>query len=44
MLELGATIIVLAIALSFFSDATSNTVKLVRATARRSKVRVAAKH
>lgn len=44
MLELGAAILVLAIALSFISDATSSTVKLVRATTRRGKIHVAEKH
>jgi len=45
MIELAAMIVVSAIALSFFSDATSGTMKMVRAARRSSRIRVAdAKH
>ena len=41
MLELAALIAVSAVALTFFSDATSGTVKMVRAARRRGAIRVA---
>lgn len=44
MLELAALIVVSAVALSFVTDATSDTVKMARAMRRRGQVRVAAKH
>lgn len=44
MLEVIATIVVLAVALTFVSDATSDTMKLVRSARRRGQVRVATKH
>ena len=44
MLELGSLLVVSAIALSFLTDATSDTVKMVRAARRRGKVHVATKH
>lgn len=46
MLELAAMIVVTATALSFLTDATSDTVKMVRAVSRRnsSKIRVANHH
>jgi hypothetical protein len=46
MLELAAVLVVSAVALSFLTDATSDTVKMVRAIRRRgaSKVRVASHH
>jgi len=44
MLELAAMLVVSAVALSFLTDATSDTVKMVRAARRRGKVHVASKH
>ena len=46
MLELAAMLVVSAVALSFLTDATSDTVKMVRAVRRRSnsKIRVAGHH
>jgi hypothetical protein len=46
MLELAAMFVVTAVALSFVTDATSDTMKMVRAARRRgdSKVRVAEHH
>lgn len=41
MLELAAVIAVSAVALTFLSDATSSTVKMVRAGRRRGTIRVA---
>jgi hypothetical protein len=44
MLELAAIVVVTATALSFLTDATSDTVKAVRRMRRRGKVHVAAHH
>lgn len=44
MLELAALIAVSAVALTFFSDATSGTVKIVRAARRRGAIHVAKHH
>lgn len=44
MLELAAVIVVSAIALTFATDATSDTMKMVRAARRRGQIRVASKH
>jgi hypothetical protein len=44
MLELAAIIVVSATTLSFLTDATSDTFKMVRAMRRRSKIRTAAQH
>jgi hypothetical protein len=41
MLELAAIITIGAVALTFFSDATSGAAKMVRSTRRRDKIRVA---
>lgn len=41
MLELAAAIVVSAVALTFLSDATSSTLKMVRASRRRGTIRVA---
>lgn len=41
MLELAAGIVVSAVILTFFSDATSRTVKMVRASRRRAVIRTA---
>jgi hypothetical protein len=44
MIELVAIIVVSAVALSFFTDATSRTVKMVRAASRRGRIHVAQQH
>lgn len=44
MLEFAAMLVVSAIALSFVTDATSGTLKMVRAARRRDKIRVAHHH
>jgi hypothetical protein len=44
MLEFAALLVVSAVALTFLTDATSDTMKMVRAVRRRDKVRVASKH
>jgi hypothetical protein len=44
MLELAAMVVVSAIALSFASDATADTMKRVRAARRRGQIRVASRH
>jgi hypothetical protein len=44
MLELAAIVVVSAVALSFLTDATSDTMKMVRAARRRGNVHVAEKH
>jgi hypothetical protein len=44
MIELAAIIAVTAVALTFFSDATSGTMKVVRAARRRGNIRVAKEH
>jgi hypothetical protein len=44
MLELAAIVVVSATALSFLTDATSDTVKVVRRMRRRGKVHVAERH
>jgi hypothetical protein len=44
MLELAAMMVVSAVALSFVTDTTSGAMKLVRATRRRDKIRVADHH
>jgi hypothetical protein len=44
MLEFAAMLVVSAVALTFLTDATSGTMKIVRAARRRDKVRVAAHH
>jgi hypothetical protein len=41
MIELAAMIVLGAIALTFFSDATSGTMKMVRSARRRDRIRVA---
>jgi hypothetical protein len=44
MLEFAAMMVVSAVALTFVTDATSGTMKMVRAARRRDKIRVASKH
>jgi hypothetical protein len=44
MLELAAMITVSAVALSFLTDATSDTMKMVRSARRRGKVNTASHH
>jgi hypothetical protein len=44
MIELAAIVVVSAVALSFLTDATSDTMKIVRSARRRGHVRVAEKH
>lgn len=44
MIELAAMMVVSAVALTFLTDATTGTMKLVRATRRRDKIRVAEHH
>jgi hypothetical protein len=44
MFELAAFIVAGAVALTFFSDATSGTMKMVRAARRRGSIRVADHH
>jgi hypothetical protein len=44
MLELAAMLVVSAVALTFLTDATSGTMKIVRSARRRDKIRVAEHH
>lgn len=44
MLELAAIVAVSAVALTFVTDVTSDTMKMVRASRRRGKIRVAETH